>query len=310
MQVAIIGAGINGLYLAWKLANKGNKVTVFERKNQIGQETCSGLFSARILEFFPQSQGLIKNKIDYTLVHFPRKTVRVDFSKPFFIMSHAELDRMTATLAQEVGVEIVLNKSISEIPQGFDRIIGADGPNSSLRKRLGLKDPKYKLGILGFQEGRNESNYVETWAIKKGFIWKIPRGEYIEYGILAPTKEANSLFNKFLKDKNILLNNVKAKLIPQSLILPKNKSITLAGDAMGLTKPWSGGGVIWQLTSANILLNTFPDFKKYKRKVKIKMGTKLFSSRIATNLIYFLGFRAPFFLPSKSRMESDFLIKK
>lgn len=310
MQVAIIGAGINGLYLAWRLAQKNHQVTVFERKQKIGQEACSGLFSARILEFIPESKSLIKNKIDYTIIHFPRKTIKVKFSKPFFVMSHAELDKLVANLAQEAGAEIILNRNISETPKEFDRIIGADGPTSFLRKELNLKDPQFNLGVLGFNLKEDSSNYVETWALKKGFIWKIPRKENIEYGILAPAKEANKILKDFLTKNNLDLKDLKAKVVPQGLILPKNKEITLAGDAIGLTKPWSGGGVIWQLTSDNILIDSFPDFEKYRKEVKRKMGRKLSFSKLVTSLIYFLGFKLPFFLPSEISMESDFLFKK
>ena len=56
MKVAIVGAGINGLYLAWKLSGMGHEVSVFEKRNKIGKEVCSGLFSERILDFFPQSE--------------------------------------------------------------------------------------------------------------------------------------------------------------------------------------------------------------------------------------------------------------
>ena len=63
MRVAIIGAGICGLYLAWKLSEKGAEATVFEKRDKIGKEVCSGLFSERILKFVPQSRELIQHEI-------------------------------------------------------------------------------------------------------------------------------------------------------------------------------------------------------------------------------------------------------
>ena len=313
MRIAIIGAGINGLYLAWKLSEKGHKIVVFEKKDKIGQEACSGLFSERILNFFPKSRNLIKNEINYALVNFPEKTIKVSFSKPFFVMNHARLDKLAGDLAEEAGAEIFLNYNIKKIPQNFDKIIGADGPNSFVRKSLNLKNPKYRLGILGFavQGGRGLSSdcFAEAWAVKRGFIWKIPRGENVEYGILAPINTAKKEFNEFLKNKSISLTGIQAKIIPQSLIIPNNKKITLVGDATGLTKPWSGGGVVWQLTAADILLKTFPNFKKYFRETKARMGAKLLFSRAAVSLVYFLGFNLPWILPENLKIESDFLLK-
>lgn len=313
MQIAIVGAGINGLYLAWKLSEMGHRVSVFEKKEKIGNSACSGLFSERILDFIPQSQELIKNKIDYVLINFPKKTIKVIFSKPFYVINHAELDGLVASLAEKSGADIILNHNIKELPKSFDRVIGSDGPNSIIRKELGLKDPKYRLGILGFvksDEIGSQRNFVETWPVRQGFIWKIPRGENIEYGILAPQTVARKLLFEFLEHNNIVLQDIKAKIVPQGFSLPNNKSITLAGDASGLTKSWSGGGVVWQLTLADVLLKNFSDFKKYRRKAYFKMKPKVFFGKKCTDIVYFLGFNFPFLFPKNNKMDSDFLIKE
>ena len=314
MKIAIIGAGICGLYLAWKLAEKREAVTIFEKKDSIGKEACSGLFSERVLDFIPQSQKLVQNRINSALIHFPKKTIKLNFKTSFFVMSHFELDNLVAELARAAGAEIKLNHYETGSDRvSFDRVIGCDGAYSAVRKSLGLPDPFFRLGILGFIPKADNSNYVETWPVAPrqgpggGFIWKIPRGETTEYGIIAQSKEAPKLFENFLEKNNIKIEKRVSAAIPQGFSIPKHSSTTLCGDAAGLTKPWSGGGVVWGLLAAEILLKTFPDFLKYQKMMKKYFRPKIIFSKTATGLVYLLGFRAPWLLPKSIKIENDFL---
>jgi len=307
-KVAIVGAGICGLYLAQKLSKKGAEVVVFEKKKKIGKHACSGLFSQRILSFIPESKEIIQNRIKYALLYFPKKTIRLDFSKDFLVMEHYKLDELVADLIDKEKVEIVLDKRIDSLPEGFDRVIGCDGVFSKIRKLLNIKDCDYRIGIQGFIEQENFSDFVEIWPTKEGFIWKIPRGNKIEYGIIENAQEAKVLFDKFMKEKNIQPKEIISAFIPQGFEVSSDHNVALCGDAAGLTKPWSGGGVIWGLIAADLLLNNFPDFVKYKISLKRFFLPRIFLSKIATRIVYFIGFRFPFLIPRRVRVENDFLI--
>lgn len=306
-KIAIVGAGICGLYLGWKLSEKGFEVTIFEKKNEIGKETCSGLFSQRILEFIPQSKKLIENEIEYVKINFPSKTLKIKFSKKFFLMSHYRLDNLVASLAETAGAKIFLNNNIFT-PPDFPLVIGCDGSFSQTRKNLGLPDPEFYLGIQGFLAGKERSNFVETWPTKNGFLWKIPRSRETEYGIIEKPELAKNIFENFLKEKKIILERQRSAALPQGLIIPDNKKVTLCGDAAGLTKPWSGGGVVWGLVAANILLRNFPDFLKYKIEVEKYFLRQISFSKMVKKLVYFFGFNLPWLLPANFKIEGDFLL--
>ena len=310
-NVAIIGAGTIGLYLAWKLSKAGHNVTVFEKNAKVENKTCSGLISERLKDFIPIEESLIENKITSSLIHFPGKTITLNFKLNFLVIDRQKLNEKLYSLAQKSGAKILFRQPVNELPKGFDKVIGCDGALSKTKELLKLPASSLRLGFQTFLPHKDSSSQVETWPTKNGFLWKIPRGSQIEYGALGAVNSIRKDFDKFCQEKKINFgqNELKSALIPHGLVLPKDKRITLCGDSTGLTKPWSGGGVIWGLTAANILIKNFPDFTRYHRETKSFFGPKIFLGRISNSLVHSLGQNLAFLLPKKVLIDNDFLLK-
>ncbi len=309
MKVAIVGCGITGSYLAWRLSQLGHEVTIFEKRAEIGKVVCSGLISERLWQFVPENKGLVEHSIESANVHFSNWTGKLKFKQRMLLMSHAELDKYVAKLAENSGVKIILNHKVDELPQIFDRVIGTDGALSITRKLLGLKEPHFKTGLQFFVPEKNSDNFVDTWPTASGFFWKIPRGDRVEYGIMEEQKVAKKLLDEFCEQLKIKITDLQAWPIPGGMIVSDNPTVTLCGgDACGLTKPWSGGGVIWSLTAANILLRNFPDFNAYHRELRKFFGFMVWKTTLINKLGYFLGNYLSWLLPKEREIDSDFIL--
>jgi digeranylgeranylglycerophospholipid reductase len=312
MRVAIVGGGICGLYLGWKLAEKKEEVFIFEKEKGVGEKACSTLLSERIFKFLPFAKEYIQNKIKYSILHFERKDVFLKFKEDFFIFDRKSLQNHLLELAQKKGAKIFLEKKIdfdflNSAKNDFDRIIGADGAQSIVRKFLNLKEPNFFLGVQGFLEKNDFSNVVEVWPTKNGFLWKIPRGKDVEYGILELKNLAGKIFREFQEKNNLKFKKIRSALIPQDLILSFNPRIAICGDASGLTKPWSGGGIIWNLIQADIILKNYPDFVLASKEIKRFFNLKIYFSKILKKIVLNFPPKLHFLFPSLFKVDGDFL---
>ena len=309
-KIAIIGGGIIGLYLAWKLEEKGYKVTVFEKKFRLGGKTCAGLVSTRIKKFINIDNSFVKNEIDSTVIHFSRKNIQLKLVPPHLVLKRDKVISKLAQFFQGEGGKIILGREVNnlaEVRSRFRWIIGCDGALSKVRRMMDLKEPCFYLGLQTIVEKRDFSHNAETWPIESGFFWKIPQGDSVNFGVLGAPVGLVERFRDFCSKQGIKVNNnIESALIPQGLILSKKENIFLCGDASGLTKPWSGGGIIWGLTEANILLDAFPDFKEYRSRVNKFFRWRMRRGRIATDLVYFIGTKLPFLFPSRISRDNDF----
>ncbi|MDD5416487.1 MAG: NAD(P)-binding protein, partial [Candidatus Aenigmarchaeota archaeon] len=209
MKVGIVGCGIAGGYLAYRLS-KYHDVTVFEHKKKIGKKACSGLVSERLWDFIPKNEKLVKHRIRKIIIHFPKKDIELIMDPAMMVLDHDKLDQYVASLGK---AKILLNKHVTDVSgrtikadgkeYDFDYIIGADGPMSIVRKSINGKTPKFLLGAFVYDKNDKDkkSNIVETWPLKNGFAWKIPRGDKVEYGVMEDPKIAMRELKKIYKKK-------------------------------------------------------------------------------------------------------------
>lgn len=325
MRVGIIGCGIVGAYLAWKLA-KQHEVTVFEQHNAIGKQACSGLISTRLWQFIPENKKLVENTLNSIIINFDKKSVLLNLQPKLLVIDRKLLDRYVTGLAKRAGASLLLKNKITEISETrntvvvkdrnrqqheFDRLVGCDGPLSLARKSLRLKNPAYRLGLFCYDASATaRSNTAITYALKNGFSWIIPRGSCNEYGVLESPALAKKIFLEFCKKQKIKPKKIYSGIVPQGLIVSNSDKIALCGDACGLTKPYSGGGVIWSLTAANLLVKNFPNIRKYNSSLNKFFAPRFFFSQLLTKIVSKTGITSTAlmpFLPKELLFDTDWI---
>ncbi|MDD4409595.1 MAG: NAD(P)-binding protein [Candidatus Pacebacteria bacterium] len=314
-KIAIIGGGITGLYIGWKLSQKGESIVIFERKKEEEADfkCCSGLVSERIRNFIPIEEGMIKNRIDHCKIIFPHKKVSLFFNPNHLALDREKVVRSLIDLNKKSGAMIHFGESISEIPSGFDKVIICDGANSFYRRKQN-DEVNFKLGAQLILKESSNDNFVETYPTRSGFCWKIPRGDRVEYGVLSDYRDINDDLDKFLDKCGVDKGSGEfySAVIPQpkfsfdSLFFSKDRNILVCGDSMGLTKPWSGGGIIWGFTAADILIKNIDDASRYEREMKEKFYFQILKGKVSNAVVKILGNYFPFFLPNRVTYDNDF----
>ncbi len=322
MKVAVIGCSVNGAYTAYTLSKAGHEVTVFDRKTKIGGKACSGLVSQRIWNYIPENEKLLENVVNSVKVNFPSKTTQVIFKPRMLALNRGGLDEYVASVAKEAGTEIKLGHSFigfdngnnitlrtqhngKEEVENFDFLVGSDGSTSAVRNQVCGLQPKFRLGLYCYAQEDSKQDWADVWATDFGFFWRIPRGDHSEYGVIEKPDVARKGFDNFARDKNIKVEQIFSAVVPEGLCLSNNSKVALCGDAAGLTKPHSGGGILWGFAAADLLVKSNLDVAKYNSALKRKFGSKLAGLSKLTKFVNFMGNNAAFLMPKRINFDND-----
>jgi len=297
-EVAVIGAGPVGSYVAKTLAEQQVSVVLIEQHKSIGYPlNCAGLVSERVFEKFNiPTDDIVQNTITTAHIHSPSGHIlRIGGDKPHaYRIDRSVFDRYLANEAQKKGADLFLSeKAISlqrdhqsvniETSKGrhiqAEILIGADGPYSRVRDIFGFPQPKEFLRGIGAQlvDTNLEGSAVEIFLgndIAPGFFaWMIPTNQkgtaaHIGLCIHKQSERSPKTYLKKLFEDPLLSSCISGSTIEYQTggIIPLgplkqivDERVVLVGDAAAQVKPTSGGGIYPGLLCAQHCANMVRD---------------------------------------------------
>ncbi len=276
-DLIVVGAGPVGSHLAREFAGRGRTVLLLER-GEVGKPVQgTGHVSRDIFEHVPKDEGFVEKDIHGAEVH--NRFGSYSFGRnehTSYVIDREGFDRFLLRRAKKAGVDfkreafvdfratkgkvtVETNKDTYETRL----LAGCDGPLSDVRVAAEIEKPGLFLhGIFTKQieVGPIKQDYVEVFldASKDFFGWKVPREESFEYGLAVELGgDSRKALERFAEKEGFHITDIHSGLIP---ILPPEKvtrgRVFLCGDAAGQVKPFSGGGLVYGLTSAEIAAET------------------------------------------------------
>ncbi len=289
-EVAIIGAGIIGLLLAKKLAEKGITVEVYDSKKEISDAAnkASGILSISGLATIPINyKPAIINMLNGAKIFTKNSllSIRANDNKAY-ILDRAKLAEICANEAVESGAKINLNSrltklDIEKMQSEYKVLVGADGAVSTVASTFAF--PKIDDYILTYKAvfknvSIKDTKIVEIYFMKnitkKFFGWTAPYSKSkLEVGIGISQKEHRNSFNAFsmfIKNDIIKKKLKNAKMIEgYASLIPINQrkqtvksNILLVGDSAGQVKATTGGGIIFGSMCADVAANSIFNYIK------------------------------------------------
>lgn len=270
-DVIVVGAGPVGSAAARECARLGLSVLCLEEHGTIGHPVqCTGLLSTAAFAECRVTEHSVLNRVQGAFITSGRGTeIRIDGrTTKAFVVDRGILDREMATLAADDGAEFQLKTTVcgirnhhlltrgayghQEFP--FRILIAADGPRSTIARMRGMaRAPVYLAGIQADLPGECDPRFVHIYPdASPGFFgWSVPLAPgRIRIGLCAAT-DAAARFQAFSRKFGSANTHLVTGTLPLG-IMPKTYGhrTLFTGDAAGLAKPTSGGGIYTGVRSA------------------------------------------------------------
>jgi geranylgeranyl reductase family protein len=286
-DVIIAGGGPVGSHVARRLAEKGHKVLVLEKKSRVGEKVCcTGIIGQECVNTFSIDDKVILRKVNSAALFPPSGySLHLYRQEPqACVLDRSAFDIFMAERAQHAGAEYNFNSRVTGIITGNDHasvsvscrgkefkipakaVVIASGFSPGLNERLGLGT--FKDFTTGAQ-AEVETPGIDEVEVYFGdmapgfFAWLVPITPLMARVGLLARKDAGLYLKKWLAQlaKRGKITSAEAKLSYGGIPLkPPTRTygerMIAVGDAAGQVKPTSGGGIYYGLLGAEIAADT------------------------------------------------------
>ena len=281
----VIGAGPAGLQAARQLATRQFRVAVLEEHQVVGDPVhCTGVLAREAFDEFSLSTESILNELTTARFISPSGQDIVYRTRVVeaVVVDRALFDGRLADEAVRAGAELIRGARVNRITAAADSVtihaanqlplraracVLACGGRYALHRQLGLDVPSLLLHTAQRELPASTPGDVEVHfgseVAPRGFAWVVPvqRGgqSFARVGVMAEA-DAPTYFMRVVERiaerwgvELPLTGPPRLKILPLSRISRTYGDRFIAvGDAAGLVKPTTGGGIYYSLVSASI----------------------------------------------------------
>ena len=292
-DVAVIGAGPAGLIAARSLAAAGHDVVVLEEHEQIGVPVHgTGLLGLdAFTELDLPRHTILSTASAARFFGADGSSVFVDAGHVrAAIVDRAAFDAALADGSRVAGAELRAGARVRSITVAADRVlVRGDGERAAVDARacvlacgasyrfnraLGLGVPRAYIQSAQLEASFDGPDHVEVFLGRSvapgGFAWTVPfvrDGQRCNRVGLMCDERASALFGRFAQAirarhgvEGVPWQQPRTKILPLAPVAKTYASRLLAvGDAAGLVKPTTGGGIYYSLLSGEFAAEVLDD---------------------------------------------------
>lgn len=274
----VVGAGPVGSAAAERAASLGLSTLVLEEHGTIGHPVqCAGLLSAAAFAECLVSDRPVRNRVQGARVvsDLGGELIFDAGVTKALVVDRADLDREMACAAAYAGAEFRLKSPVRRVVDdhvvtggpnateiGFGVLIAADGPKGTVARSLGItRSPTHLAGVQAdvMLPETVDTRLVELYpnAAPEFFAWRIPVSDRVVRVGLCGETGVREQFGAFLaRWPGSVIHHVSGTIPLGTMPRTYGKRTLFVGDAAGLAKPTSGGGIYTGVRSGRYAAET------------------------------------------------------